>query len=141
MLVAAMIAELVDDHAEPVPTGGPERDALRMAEEFLRAHVGSPVELAEVAEAAGVSVRTLSRTFRKHHGMGPIRFLTEMRLDVVKSVLLARSSEETRVTRVALEHGFASPGRFAVQYRRRFGESPSETLARPRAAVARRIVT
>lgn len=138
MLVAAMIADLVDDHAEPVPTGGPERDALRMAAEFLRANVDSPVALADVAEAAGVSVRTLSRTFKKHHGMGPIRFLTEMRLDVVRFVLLARSSEETRITRVALEHGFASPGRFAVQYRGRFGEMPSQTLARPPAVVAPR---
>ena len=133
-----VIADLIDDHAEGVPTGGPERDALRMAEEFLRANVGSPVALADVAEATGVSVRTLSRTFERHHGMGPIRFLTTMRLDGVKSVLLASSPEGTRVTHVALDHGFSSPGRFSAQYKLRFGESPSRTLARPSAAIAPR---
>jgi len=140
MLVAALIADLVDDHAEAVPTRGPEQDALRMAEEILRANVGSPVALADVAEAVGVSVRTLSRTFQRHRGMGPIRFFNTLRLDVVRSVLLAGSSKETRVTGVALDHGFASPGRFAAQYRRRFGESPSQTLARPSAAVVLRNV-
>ena len=37
---------------------------------------------------------------------------------------------ETGVTvaRIALEHGFAHPGRFAVTYRERFAESPAVTL-------------
>jgi hypothetical protein len=34
------------------------------------------------------------------------------------------------VTGIATEFGFFELGRFAVRYRERFGEKPSETLAR-----------
>jgi len=36
------------------------------------------------------------------------------------------------VAEVAARHGFLHAGRFAADYRRRFGESPSQTLARAR---------
>ena len=34
------------------------------------------------------------------------------------------------VTGIATEHGFLELGRFAMRYRRQFGETPSQTLAR-----------
>jgi transcriptional regulator GlxA family with amidase domain len=144
MLVTAVLADAIEDVAGVGPTrstGDREEHALRRAEEYLRAHVAAPVALAHVAEAAGVSIRTLSRAFRKHHGMGPIRFLATLRFEAAKSALLAASPEETSVTRVALAHGFASLGRFAVQYRLRFGESPSQTLSREAAISAARFAT
>ena len=41
----------------------------------------------------------------------------------------------TTVTRAALASGFSQLGRFAVEYRRVFGERPSETLRRARLRV------
>jgi AraC-like DNA-binding protein len=106
------------------------RDALRRAEEFLAAHMQMAVSLPEVASAAGVSLRTLTRVFRNKHGVGPIGFLRRRRLEATRRDLLAAEPGFETVTDVALRYGFAHLGRFAGEYRKAFGESPSETLRR-----------
>jgi AraC-like DNA-binding protein len=50
----------------------------------------------------------------------------------VRSALACAAADET-VGDVAMRHGFTHLGRFSVEYRRRFGEAPSATLARRRA--------
>ena len=99
-----------------------------MAEEFLRASLTEPVTLTDIAAAAGVSVRTLTRLFARRYGMGPMRWLRTLRLDAVRRALLDADPAERSVTEVALRHGFTHLGRFAGQYRERFGETPSDTL-------------
>jgi AraC-like DNA-binding protein len=107
-------------------------DALgARAEELLAAQLRRPVSLAEVAASLDTSVRTLSRAFQKRRGMGPIAFLRRRRLEAARHDLLVAEPGERRVTEVALRYGFAHLGRFAVDYRRLFGESPSETLRVP----------
>jgi transcriptional regulator GlxA family with amidase domain len=110
--------------------GLPGDDRLRRAEEFLAARLSEAVSLPDVAAAAGVSVRTLSRGFRDRHGVGPIGFLHRRRLEAARRDLLAPARGYATVTKVAHRYGFAHAGRFAIAYRRAFGESPSTTLSR-----------
>ncbi len=77
-----------------------------------------------------MTVRTLSRAFRSRHGLGVMGFLKRRRLETVRGELLAAEPGSTSVTQVALRYGFAHLGRFSVEYRKLFGERPSETLAR-----------
>jgi AraC-like DNA-binding protein len=100
----------------------------RRAEEWVAAHLDRPVSLAELARAIGVSTRTLSRVFRERHGMGPVAFLRRLRFEAARRDLTDADSEQTCVTQVAMRYGFNHFGRFSVEYRREFGESPSETL-------------
>ncbi len=100
----------------------------RRAEEWVAAHLDRPVSLAELASVIGVSTRTLSRVFQQRHGTGPVAFLRRRRLEAARRDLTDADPEQTCVTRVALRYGFHHFGRFAVDYRRAFGESPRETL-------------
>ncbi len=43
--------------------------------------------------------------------------------------LLGTNQRESSVTDIAMRFGFAQLGKFSVEYRRTFGESPSTTLA------------
>jgi AraC-like DNA-binding protein len=129
-VLAAMLVEACSAGDE-LPAR-PGEDALRRAEEFLAVSVSKTVSLAEVAAASGVSVRTLTRGFRERHGLGPIGFLHRRRLEAARRDLLASAPGEARVTDVAHRYCFAHTGRFAIAYRRTFGESPSETLRRRR---------
>jgi transcriptional regulator GlxA family with amidase domain len=105
-----------------------DTSAIARAEEYIRAHLTRPVSRAELATLAGVSIRTLSRGFKKRRGTGPMSFLKTRRLEVAYPGLLGAEADATSVTEVALRYGFTRFGRFAVEYKRAFRESPSETL-------------
>jgi len=99
------------------------------AEEFMRARLALPLYVADLCQATGVSERTLRSAFRNVYGVGPNRFLKLRRLNQVRRVL-QRAGSGALVSEVATRHGFWDLGRFAGDYRRLFGESPSQTLRR-----------
>lgn len=96
----------------------------------MEANLGRPIGIADVVESAGVSVRTLHHGFRSAHGVAPMTWLKHRRLERVRQELWAAGPGATSVTEVALRWGFAHLGRFALDYRARFGEPPSRTLQR-----------
>jgi transcriptional regulator GlxA family with amidase domain len=101
---------------------------VAVAEEYLRGHLDKPVSCAELAAAAGVSIRTLSRGFAECRGVGPMSFLRRLRMEAAYRDLLGAAPDAISVTEVANRYGFDHLGKFAVEYRRTFHESPSQTL-------------
>ena len=106
------------------------RRGLAEAEDYLCAHLQSPISRAELAARTGVSIRTLSRWFMRRHRVGPMAFLKTRRLNAAYRELLGSEPNATTVTETATRYGFLHLGKFAMEYRRVFRESPSETLAR-----------
>ncbi|NLH80534.1 MAG: AraC family transcriptional regulator [Phyllobacteriaceae bacterium] len=100
---------------------------VRAAEAFMRTHAVEAPTIGEVAEAVGVSARTLSGGFRRFRDMTPRDFLREQRLLGVRDAL-ARAAPRETVAAVASRWGYVNFGIFADAYRRRFGERPSDTL-------------
>jgi AraC-like DNA-binding protein len=90
---------------------------------------GHPWSPSELAERAGVSVRRLQQGFREYVGRTPFQYLHDVRLDRAHHDLV-HAEEGTTVTDVALRWGLTHTGRFAADYRRRFGRTPSQTLGR-----------
>jgi transcriptional regulator GlxA family with amidase domain len=60
-----------------------------------------------------------------------MRYLRNARFQQAREAL-RRAPPETSVTDIAMTWGFSHMGRFSVEYRKRFGESPSDTLKRRR---------
>lgn len=101
---------------------------VRRAMELMECHAAEPLTVEDVAEAVGVSVRALQEGFRRHLQTTPVSYLREVRLDRVRAELTAAAPGTTTVTDVAYRWGFFHPGRFAIAYKNRFGEHPSQTL-------------
>ncbi|HJS32464.1 MAG TPA: helix-turn-helix domain-containing protein, partial [Alphaproteobacteria bacterium] len=64
-------------------------------------------------------------------GVSPMQYLRNARYAKIRGDLV-RADGEAGVTEVALRWGITHMGRFSIEYRRRFGESPSQTLGRRR---------
>lgn len=117
--------------------GAPPRE-VRLAQAYIDAHFAEALRVEDVARAAGVGLRALQEAFRRHGGRSLSEALRERRLDHARRLLT--EAEGATVAQVALDCGMAHLGRFSTEYRRRFGESPSETLrkARPRPRLVKR---
>jgi AraC-like DNA-binding protein len=106
---------------------------VRQAEEMMDAGSDDPLSVLEIAQALGVSLRSLQLAFAEvHDGQSPRDVLNRMRLEKARQRLLAANGDG-QVTTIALDSGFYHLSRFAQSYARAFGERPSETLARRRA--------
>jgi AraC-like DNA-binding protein len=99
------------------------------AEEYIRTHPDRPITIGALADAAGVSTRTLFEGFRRFRGTTPMALLKAIRLEHAHAELKV-AAPSASVTDIAFKWGFVHMGRFAQIYRRRFGELPSATLRR-----------
>jgi len=113
------------------------RAVARKAEAWLRENLAEPPTIAALCQVVNVSERTLHAAFRENLGTTPKAYLKMLRLNSAHHDLL-RAGARTRVTDVALDWGFVHFGWFSQDYRRLFGETPSQTLHRARAEAARR---
>jgi AraC-like DNA-binding protein len=104
------------------------RDVKRAAD-YINAHLDEPMTLGDIATAAGVPGRTLIQHFRDFTGVPPMRYLRLQRYRAARDAL-AKARPGDSITTIAGRFGFSHLGRFAVEYRKRFGERPRETLAR-----------
>lgn len=100
---------------------------VRRAIDFMRSHLDASISLTDVVAASGVPGRTLVKHFQDWKGVSPMRYLRNLRLAQVREALLSADADQS-ITVIAMRLGFTHMGRFSVEYRRRFGESASETL-------------
>lgn len=107
------------------------RRHVRAAMDYIQDHVAEPITGPDIARAAFVSLRALQAGFQEELGISPMTYLRNVRLDRAHAELLA-APLDVSVSEVASRWGFAHLGRFAEQYRRKFGVLPSVT-ARTRA--------
>jgi AraC-like DNA-binding protein len=108
----------------------PCRDLVEQAEKLALADLDQPLHISALCRALTVSERTLRKAFHKTYGLPPCRHLRMLRLSEARRALLSADCGMTTVTEVAMCFGFAELGRFSVEYRKVFGESPSQTLYR-----------
>lgn len=102
---------------------------VQRAEEFMRVHSAAPIQISDIAAAAGCSVRTLGSVFQRFRGRTPLAALHACRLEQVHAVL-SRSEADAPIGAVARRYGFTNASRFAIAFRRRFGETPLDVLRR-----------
>jgi AraC family transcriptional regulator, transcriptional activator FtrA len=103
-----------------LPTAGGERDLADLLD-WATARLDRPLTLTEMARAARVSPRTLTRRFHATLGTTPIQWLLGQRLERAR-LLLETTSEP--VERIARRTGFTSTGNFRQHFARATGMSP-----------------
>ena len=103
--------------------------ALRLALEYVEEQADYAPTIKDICQASGASYRTLNRAFLDRFGVTPKQYLQAVRLSGVRKDL-RRMGPDSAITDTANNWGFWHMGQFARDYRRQFGELPSETFLR-----------
>jgi len=131
-LLVSLLALGLDPEETESKRGSISPASVKRAEEFMIAHSGDTLRLSDIATAAGVPSRALSDAFQHFMGISPMQRLRQIRLEQAAAALRT-APDGARVTEIAMRCGFVHLGRFALAYKQKFGEPPSQTLMRRRA--------
>ena len=105
---------------------------LRRFRRAVEENIDQALYIPELCKLIGVSDRTLRVCCQEQLGMSPKRYLLLRRMHLARRALREAAPTATTVTEIATRYGFWEFGRFAGNYRLRFGELPSATLGHSR---------
>ncbi|HEY1360553.1 MAG TPA: helix-turn-helix transcriptional regulator [Thermoleophilaceae bacterium] len=100
----------------------PARHLLR-ARDLADARYSQPLDVDDMAGAAGLSRAHFSREFRRAFGESPHAYLLTRRLE--RAAALLRNTDRS-VADVCVSVGLTSVGSFTTSFKRSYGRSPTE---------------
>ncbi len=103
---------------------------IRRVIEIIEANADQPFTVHDLASFVGVSTRSLFAGFKKYQNTTPMALQRFIRMNRARKDLLSPNAANTNITQIASNWGFTHLGRFTAEYKKSFGELPSETLRR-----------
>lgn len=118
----ALVSERLDHHlggvAEPAPAGAP---VVRRILDALERHLVESTSLREIATEVGMSEGHLVRTFHRHVGVSPHRYVIGRRVERARTLLL----KGMPVADVAADSGFHDQSHLTRHFKRMLSVPPS----------------
>lgn len=106
---------------------------VERARDIVLAAPTENISIPDLCRTLHVSRRTLQYCFQDVVGMAPLNYLRILKLNQVRRDLRANNAHSNPVTQAALSWGFYHLGQFSADYRKLFGEAPSQTVSHSRA--------
>ncbi len=94
------------------------------AVQYLRDNYTEQLDVATIAKAIGVSESTLQHSFKKATSLSPIQYLKKLRLHQARVLMVANG---LNAGEAAHRVGYGSPSQFSREFKRMFGQTPSDT--------------
>src|SRR5205814_10047535 len=121
---AQYLADFASRQAIACAEADPE--AVTSAKQFVQAHVEEPITLSEVVQHVHVSRFYFCKLFKKATGMTLTDYVSRVRVEKAKSLLVDPS---LRISEVVYAAGFGSIPRFNSVFKRYAGMPPTEYRA------------
>lgn len=109
---------------------GPISAVAKRVTSYIEDNAQRDLTLSDLVNVSGMSARTLYSSFSGAYGTGPMAYLKRVKLGRCRDALLAADSAEELVGDIAAKWGFYHLSSFASDYKKEFGELPSESLRR-----------
>lgn len=127
-IAETLVLALVETRSESTRETQRNRSrVVKVAISHILEHAREAVSVADLCAVSGVSWRTLNRAFKESIGASPKACISAVRLRGARREL-RRAEPTASVAGIANNWGFWHMGDFAMNYRREFGELPSDTL-------------
>jgi len=95
--------------------------------DYIHDDIVNVTSLHQICERTNIPERTIRRLIRKKYDMSPKKYLTALRLNEVRK-MLKMDKEKCTLIKISSEYNFWHMGQFSRDYKKLFGELPSETL-------------
>jgi AraC-like DNA-binding protein/ABC-type Fe3+-hydroxamate transport system substrate-binding protein len=112
----------------------PEQDVLKTASKgidqsihYMHKHYHEKIKLDVLADIAGITETSYSRSFKRAKGISPVEYLNQIRIDSSKQLL---SQRDCSVKEVADLVGFGNEFYFSKMFKRTVGMSPTFYIKR-----------
>ena len=96
---------------------------LNIPIEYIRKHFTEAITVVELAEISHLSISALERRFKKHLGKTPRQYITEVRLEHARHLLLETNKPLADIAQATC---FSDHSHFTRAYTKHFSNSPSQ---------------
>ena len=117
------ILPLISSTNSPAPV---ERGYFEAAVSLMKRNHYRSISMESIAREINISEKHLCRLFKEKSGMSPKQYMTELRMEAAKKMLL---QSDLRVKEIAQIEGYSSQGAFSQAFTAYFGISPTEMKA------------
>ncbi|MGI6143454.1 MAG: helix-turn-helix domain-containing protein [bacterium] len=106
-----------------------QRAAIKQAKRYMSQHFGKQITLEEISRRVHLSPYYFSRLFKEREGLTFIEYLTSLRIEEAKRLLL---KTEDKIEVIAQTVGYGEANYFSRLFKRKVGMSPGEYRKRCR---------
>jgi AraC family ethanolamine operon transcriptional activator len=117
-LISTLPAKPKDDHTNP---------KFAKVIDYIHENLTELTSVHQICEKTEVPERTVRRLIRKSYSLSPKKYLNTLRLNEVRKGL-KNNAEFSNVMQIASDYNFWHMGQFTRDYKKLFGELPTETL-------------
>lgn len=100
-----------------------EKANLDQVLQYIEGRITEPLTVETVAEAMGISPKSLTRRFKNEIGMLPKEYINRKKVELARKKI---EENEMSLTNIAMECGFSDSGYFSTVFKRFQGCTPSE---------------
>ena len=93
---------------------------------YIHQHLDQKITTPQICSDIEISERTLRYVFKKMIGLSPMKYIKFIKLNKVRQEIIC-AKKKTEIHMIASDWGFGHSGQFAADYKKLFGEYPSQT--------------
>ncbi len=101
--------------------GGLTTHRLQQVLDYIHSYLDRPLQLAELAEVAGISQYYFCRSFKQLMGVAPYQYALQQRMEKAKDLLRQR---KFTIAEIAVQVGCSDQSRFTKQFKKHIGVTP-----------------
>lgn len=133
LLLSTMLLTLQHNYTTELKSeaSSPKPYYIRKAIAYIKANAELPLSPEDVAQQACISRRAIYAGFRAHLNTTPMAYIRKVKMTHIRDELRRGDPSKISVSDIALKYGITHFGNLAANYKRTFGELPSDTLRRP----------
>ena len=97
---------------------------IQLSVAYIQNNLSNKITMEDLTKITGYSERSLQLVFKKEFNQSPFQYIEEQRLLKAKA-LIEKHKRSKKISAIAQDVGFFHLGRFSVNFKQRFGISPS----------------